>query len=831
MPPPPQDFFTSLTDAHALFSHLDVIKRGVSWVFSLFVLSLGGLFQVSKGPGGSLSEPWHRYLSKIELDPLLRLEREVDSLAVGAQLGEVPLGLTEKNAELSRLRRSLHALATKRLFQEVRGSYSDPTRLWSFVRRFRVQGSQGDLPIDVLAGHFAAVFNRATDPVPMVFCENYFAVSDPSTDELFTVDEVSAAFRGLDRGTAPGVTGIGNDILLELFRLPDGPLFFTNLFNACLEGGTLPCLWRCTEIFLLYKGKGDVASPSSYRGIALMESTLKLYERLLFNRLSRWARLHGLIPDCQFGFRARSSTLDAVFVFFTLAVKYTLVLGGSLFVCLVDFQKAFPSVNRAQLLDKLKAMGVSSRFRRCLNSIFVNNTFSIRHGNKVTSEFPVTTGLREGSVLSPLLFILFMADIQKSVLRPFERAEFLKRDPHLNGVPIPGLLYADDLVLFCLTADLLRERLRRLCLYADRNTLTVNVGKCEVVIFGRQTGPMVFKYKREAIPIRRSCKYLGVWLDAELRGKALADAISAKFAAAVPVFFQLCRRLRLARLDLVYRLANSLVFSLLYGCEFLQNPEVVSRCELAWWAGVRKFYGLPNGVSGACLRLLFPRVSLVDRVLSAKLSLVFRGTQQVDTLLPEALICDRGLLLARHRRGFSQSAKEWCQFFEADGAFAAGSYPEARGAVLAAGARRREAVWVDFSTMSSTAFAASLFGGPAAFHSVLLEVSRFGALGVRAAVLATTGSLSVSYCKSRFCFCGIKFSFEHFLTCPVLGPVISHSLRAAVQCGEWREAAIILLGRFEVFIHAAREGLTRPDEDDLFALLNAMAVESDSDAE
>jgi hypothetical protein len=106
----------------------------------------------------------------------------------------------------------------------------------------------------------------------MVFCERDFEISDPMLDELFTEEELEAAFRELNRGTAPGVTGIGNDILLDLFELPGGPRFFLNLFNACLEGGSFPDLWRCTEIFLLYKGKGDVGNPGSYRGIALMES-------------------------------------------------------------------------------------------------------------------------------------------------------------------------------------------------------------------------------------------------------------------------------------------------------------------------------------------------------------------------------------------------------------------------------------------------------------------------------------------------------------------------------------------------------------------------------
>ncbi len=822
---PPSSFFADLTDGNSLGTTADFLKFGIAQVFSLFVLSLGSLFQVSRGPVGELAEPWHRYLSGAELEPLLRLEREVFDLAAGAQLGEVPWDLSTRNKELKQLRRALHSLASKRLFADVRGSYSDPTRLWAFVRKFRVRNDQGVLPIDTLAAHFSAVFNRVTDPVPMVFCERFFAVSDPLLDVEFTLDELDSAFRALERGTAPGVTGIGNDVLLELFHLPGGPQFFLNLFNACLEGGRLPDLWRCTEIFLLYKGKGDVASPGSYRGIALMESTLKLFERLLYNRLSSWARSRDLIPDCQFGFRRRSSTLDAVFTFFTILVKYVSIQGSQLFVCLVDFQKAFPSINRAQLLEKLEVLGVSSRFRRALCAIFVGNTFAIRQGHQVTPEYPVTTGLREGSVLSPLLFILFMSDIQDTVLRPFQRAHFLKRDPVVNGIPVPGLLYADDLVIFCLNADLLRERLRLLCSYADLNTLTVNVSKCEVVVFGRNSQPLSFKYKRQMIPVRRSCKYLGVWLDGDMSGRALASAITEKFVAAVPVFFSLCRRLRLARLDLVYRLANALVFSLLYGCEFLQNMEIVYRCEKAWWSGVRGFYGLPNGVSALSLKLLFPRVALMNRVLLAKMGLLFRGSLPLDTIFPEALVCDRAELMAVHRKGFSQSLREWCQFLKADSVFEAGSLAEARGLLSTLNTERQNSEWVQFSAMTSTAYAASLFASPFALTSTLVAASHFGTLGVRATLLSLTGSLTVSYSTSRFCLCGTKFSFEHFLSCTVLGPDRLPSLKLAIECKDWREAALIILSRFCTFLHALRGGNLREEENELFSQVYAVDEE------
>jgi hypothetical protein len=172
----------------------DMVQDGVSQIFRFLVLSLGSLF-VGTRPADSSQEPWHRYLSKSEISPLLSLEREVFFLVAGAELGEPPLGLGEKCAQLRQLRKTLHSTATLRLFEEVRGSCSDPTKLWSFVRRFRTQPGQEVLPINALVLHFTAVFNRESDSVPLVFCENFFAASDDDLDASFTMSELEMAFR------------------------------------------------------------------------------------------------------------------------------------------------------------------------------------------------------------------------------------------------------------------------------------------------------------------------------------------------------------------------------------------------------------------------------------------------------------------------------------------------------------------------------------------------------------------------------------------------------------------------------------------------------------
>jgi hypothetical protein len=673
--------------------------------------------------------------------------------------------------------------------------------------------------VDTLVRHFCSVFNRTGDPVPFVF-EDVGPLDDETLDRCFSMEELTAAIKGLSRGTAPGTTGIGNDVLRELFDTTGGAEFFLCLFNACLEGAELPTVWRCTEIFLLYKGKGLITDPGSYRGIALMDSSLKLFEKLLYARLSPWAAARNLIPDCQFGFRAGAGTLDAVFVFLTVIFKYVVLRHGRLFAALIDFQKAFPSVSRALLVQKLGDLGVSVKFRRCVVAIFHKNSFAIRVGDKVTQEFPVTTGLREGSVLSPLLFSLFISDMVEDVLCPF--SGFLQCDPALNDVRIPGLLYADDLVLLCLSADLLRVRLRRLADYAFRNRLTVNVSKCEVVCFGgRTTGHGAFRFDGQSIPVRSSWKYLGVWIDADRSGRSLTNAILEKFRAGVPTFFSLCRRMKIADTPHVFRLAQSLLFSLLYGAEFIASMDVVHRCEVAWWRGVRQFYGLPNGVSNTILGLLFPDFSLVHKVLSGKVALMLRGTRALPTLLPEALIFDRAFLFARHNVGFSQGIKDWGLALNLPKLSQVTDVPTARTELRAVRERSLDSLWDTASRMTSTRSFASLVRTRQAFHAISVAASRRTRLGLRILLLAITGSLAQSYLGVRYCqLCNVKFDFDHFLSCTIFGDDLRPALNAFVKDEDWGSFADLILSRFRVFVHFFRNGHCEKDEEELFEVLD-----------
>jgi hypothetical protein len=277
----------------------------------------------------------------------------------------------------------------------------------------------------------------------------------------------------------------------------------------------------------------------------------------------------------------------------------------------------------------------------------------------------------------------------------------------------------------------------------------------------------------------------------------------------------------------VFQLAQALLFSLLYGAEFLTRVDVLERCEVAWWNGIRKFYGLPNGVSNVTLALLFPKFSLKYKVLLGKVSLGLRGMRKLDTLLPEALIFDRGALFDRHRVGFFQEVRDWGLHLGISDLFLATDRSMAVEQLETWRETKLDSEWDTFSRMSSTATAASILGNRVAFHKATREASRFSRLGLRVFLLAITGSLAQSYLKSRSCSsCGVQFSFAHFLTCPLLGEDMTPSLVRSCEEEDWKHFSLLVLTRFQTFLHFYREGRCDADEVELFSALGAADSES-----
>ncbi len=518
---------------------------------------------------------------------------------------------------------------------------------------------------------------------------------------------------------------------------------------------------------MLYEGKGDVLDPNSYHSIALLDLCFKLYERILYHRLRGWPSFHEKILAAQFGFRANSGTLDAGFTFYVSMCKYVFGLGSHLYAGLINFRKAFLSVNCAELIAKLGRRGVSAKFLNAICVMFYENLFTLRADDRVTEAFPVITGLREGGVLSRLLFSLFISDIVEHVLCLFSACDFsrhLSRDPELAGCAIPGLLYADDLIILALNEHSLRIHLRRLAMYAHDNDLSVNVEKSEVVIFGKRASDTRFKFDGEFLPVRTSCRYIGIWFDCNASMCLLKKEILAKFQAAVPTFFSLCRHLCMSRLDHVSKLSTSLLFSVLYGAEFLDDPRVAVQLETQFFQGVRKFYGLPSGVSNLAIRFLFADVSLLSLIVCRKAAVLLCVLRPSDTYFPLAVVFDRELLFYQRSCGFSFSYSQWLSFARVPRLLYSVHKQEIRRGLQEYSDSELEMAWGTFALQPSSIFVVEVFRSHTSYVAFFQTLSCRSSFAVRLLLLIFNGALSRSYALHSCCpSCRLqKFTARHF---------------------------------------------------------------------
>jgi hypothetical protein len=588
--------------------------------------------------------------------------------------------------------------------------------------------------------------------------------------------ELDTALSELKAGTAPGPSGIGNDSIRELVKLVGAKRFLLNLFNGCLMGGSVPEAWGHCEMFILYKGKGDPLVPSSYRAIALLDAFMKIYERLLFHRLEGWARDLELIPPSQFGFRTGSGTLYAVFVFWRLVDWFVRKKRAVLFTALIDFKSAFPSVDRTLLFSCLASLGLSRKFGCALHSLFEKNTFCLRLGEGVTREFPVTTGLREGSVLSPLLFSIFISDLEEEVLAPFGPREFLLRDCVFDGVVVNGLMFADDLVIFARSERALRARLKRLESYVKARKLTVNVSKCEVVAFG--TSPdatFKFSFGGGQLPVVRQCKYLGVWFDRDSTLAAHFDHLLAQFKNAVGTFFRLGKYLKLSDLKTWSSLQQSLLFSVLYGLEFEEWGNSCQQFETVYFKALRSYLGVPTHVSNHVLSLLFPEFSMRFLYLKKKHGFMRRMLRPCRTLASVFFLHDRATSFP--------GASGFC--YDLHVALKAAGVEEliwttdtglASMALEGCQSQWSDETWRLMVQAKSTRFLCSVFGSRSAWYDFLCFVSTKGLFAVRICLLSWTGSLGVALMKHKVnsCpFCRGYLDSRHYFMC---SKPISHQL-------------------------------------------------------
>ena len=199
------------------------------------------------------------------------------------------------------------------------------------------------------------------------------------------------------------------------------------------------------------------------------------------NRLCDYLIEKGISTPEQCGFRKKHGTQDSIFILKALIDKYVKSKpkksNNLLFTCFVDFSKAFDSIPRGKLFQKLRLAGVTGRFLEILHSMYSNDKSTVKMENMLTPAFRCHTGVKQGCMLSPTLFNLYLSYLSEKL-----KAKNLN-DVELNELPLSCMLYADDLVIFSKSKNGLQDYLDSLSEYCKEKDLSVNLNKTNVLIF------------------------------------------------------------------------------------------------------------------------------------------------------------------------------------------------------------------------------------------------------------------------------------------------------------------------------------------------------------
>lgn len=280
------------------------------------------------------------------------------------------------------------------------------------------------------------------------------------------MESVRRALNKMKKGKASGISGVVSEMWLASGDL--GIERMTQLFNQIVVDNQIPEDWNTSVIVNCFKNKGEATIRSNYRGLKLLEHTMKVFERIIEQKI----REDVDIDDMQFGFMPGKGTMDAIFIARQLQERY-LGKKKKLYFAFVDLEKAFDRVPRKVVRWALRELGVHEWLVRTVMAMYKDSNSTIKINNTMGEKFDVRVGVHQGSVLSPLLFIIVL--------------EALSRECR-NGLPWE-MLYADDLVIIAESLEELGIRFTAWKNSMESKGLRVNLAKSKVMISDVNQGP------------------------------------------------------------------------------------------------------------------------------------------------------------------------------------------------------------------------------------------------------------------------------------------------------------------------------------------------------
>ena len=408
---------------------------------------------------------------------------------------------------------------------------------------------------------------------------------------LFNLNDVCIAMKGLQIGKSAGEDRISPEHIK--FAHDSLAKHLLQLFNMIMCHGYVPKSFGSGIIIPILKDKhSDTSILENYRGITLSSVISKLFETCLTVKFNTYL----VSNDLQFGFKKGYGCHHAVYVMQTVT-DYFRNRGSCVYIAALDASKAFDKLNHRCLVRKMLQRGIPQCFICVLTDWYTKLTSVVRWQGMLSTSFSINAGVRQGGVLSPVLFNLYMDDMIEQ-LKESGYGCYINR--HFFGC----IMYADDILLLSASVTGLQKLLDLSYKYSSRVGLTFNANKSNCVMVGvrRNTRLPDMFIGDKAVAWSLSLKYLGIVFEAGRSLNVDCSAIRRKFYAACNSVLHRCK---LAPENVKLHLVQSHCLPLLMYCmgALRLSPSAIADISVCWNDSFRKIYGLNRWESVALVQL------------------------------------------------------------------------------------------------------------------------------------------------------------------------------------------------------------------------------------
>ena len=317
-----------------------------------------------------------------------------------------------------------------------------------------------------------------------------------------TPEEILTEIRSLNNRKSSGNDNIPVNIL-KLNGVILSPIL-SQIFNECMKIGIFPNILKTARITPIHKN-GDRSNPLNYRPISILTHLSKIFEKIINRRLVNFFEKYNILDKRQYGFRQNFSTCLAIS---DLCEQLLMSFDKGLTTCCVflDLAKAFDTVNHNILIAKLSHYGIRGTPLQLIRSYLTNRMQYVNLSGYNSDSFVVKCGVPQGSVLGPLLFLVYVNDL-----------------PNASSLNIR--MFADDTVLFCShkysqnVEAMVNNELHKVSKWFCSNKLSLSLNKTRYMILSKSKTNEPFSVQINGFEIEQthSYKYLGVIIDDKLK--------------------------------------------------------------------------------------------------------------------------------------------------------------------------------------------------------------------------------------------------------------------------------------------------------------------------